>query len=65
MQTSKQVETIVQSKISQVNNHRTLKHMQDALKKINAGNKIDKIYAIVGLIIFLPLAYFLSMALFF
>jgi len=58
MQSADQVERIVQNKVNSTSNQKTLKDMQSAINDINKETKIDKMYAIVGLLIFVPVLYY-------
>ncbi len=65
MQTSEQIEHIVQHKIDKANNQRTIARMKTALDDIKKGEKIDATYAFIGLLLLIPIAYFLTITFFF
>jgi len=58
MQSADQVERLVQNKVNSTSNQKTLKDMQSAINDIKKESKIDKIYAIVGLLIIVPAIYY-------
>jgi len=57
MQSSDQVESIVQHKVRHASNQKTLKDMRSALNKIKKEHETDRTYAFVGLLIVLPILY--------
>ncbi len=59
MQSSKEVDQIVQEKVRKSNNDKTIEQMQAAIDDIKKERKIDKVYAYLGLIIIIPAFYYL------